>query len=69
MPKMKTRKSAAKRFRLTGTGKLVKRTAFGKHLLVGKGSSRKRRVKGTAVVSSSDMARVRAQLPYMGYLK
>ncbi|MBC7542368.1 MAG: 50S ribosomal protein L35 [Candidatus Sericytochromatia bacterium] len=69
MPKMKTRKSAAKRFRLTGSGKLVRRCAFGKHLLVNKGSSRKRRVKGSSVVHSSDMARVRAQLPYMGYLK
>lgn len=69
MPKMKTRKSAAKRFRLTGSGKLVRRKAFGKHLLVGKGSSRQRRVKGNAVVSDSDMPRVISQLPYLGYVK
>lgn len=69
MPKMKTRKSAAKRFRLTGSGKLVRRKAFGKHLLVGKDSSRQRRVKGKAGVSDTDLARVTDQLPYMGYLR
>jgi len=69
MPKMKTRKSASKRFRLTGSGKLVRRHATGKHLLVQKGSSRQRRVKSSTVVSASDMPRVLSQLPYLGYLK
>jgi large subunit ribosomal protein L35 len=50
MPKMKTHRGAAKRFRLTGTGKVMRRKATGNHKLVKKTSSRKRRISGYAVV-------------------
>ena len=44
MPKMKTHKGAAKRFKTTGTGKLVRRKAFKNHILEKKSSKRKRRL-------------------------
>jgi len=69
MPKMKTRKSAAKRFKLTGSGKLVRRQSGQKHLLTGKTSKRIRALKGEKSVHDSDMFRVTEQLPYKGYLR
>jgi large subunit ribosomal protein L35 len=50
MPKMKTHRGVAKRFRVTPTGKVMRRRATGNHMLVKKTSSRKRRVSGMAVV-------------------
>ena len=44
MPKMKSHRGAAKRFRLSGTGKVMRRKATGNHFLIKKRSSRKRRV-------------------------
>jgi len=44
MPKMKTHKGAAKRFKTTGTGKLVRRKAFKNHILEKKSAKRKRRL-------------------------
>jgi len=46
MPKMKTHRGAAKRFRVTGTGKVMRRKATGNHFLVKKSGSRKRRISG-----------------------
>jgi large subunit ribosomal protein L35 len=46
MPKMKTHRGAAKRFRVTGTGKVMRRKATGNHFLVKKSGSRKRRITG-----------------------
>ena len=46
MPKMKTHRGAAKRFRLTGTGKVMRRKATGNHFLIKKSGSRKRRITG-----------------------
>ena len=69
MPKMKTRKSAAKRFKLTGSVKLMRRQAGQKHLLTGKSSKRIRNLKGKAGVHDTDLMRVTEQLPYMGYLR
>lgn len=65
MPKLKTRTAAAKRFRATGTGKIVRRKAFKSHLLQHKSSSRKRRISGMAVVNERDDANVRKMLPYL----
>ncbi len=48
--KQKTHRGAAKRFRVTGTGKILRRKASGNHMLGKKSSSRKRRISGTAVV-------------------
>lgn len=69
MPKMKTHRSSAKRFRVTGTGKVTRRKAFRKHLIVGKGGSRLRRVSGEALVSEQDAQRVKEALPYAKYLR
>jgi large subunit ribosomal protein L35 len=50
MPKMKTHRGAAKRFRITGTGKVMRRKATGNHMLTKKTSARKRRISGMAEV-------------------
>ena len=46
MPKMRTHRGAAKRFRLTATGKVMRRKATGNHFLIKKSGSRKRRISG-----------------------
>ncbi|MEB3280140.1 50S ribosomal protein L35 [Capilliphycus salinus ALCB114379] len=65
MPKLKTRKSAARRFRVTGSGKLVRRKAYKSHLLQHKKSDRKRRLSKMAVVNERDAENVRLMMPYM----
>ncbi|KAM3090035.1 50S ribosomal protein L35 [Phormidesmis sp. 146-35] len=65
MPKLKSRKAAAKRFRATGTGKIVRRNTHRKHLLEHKSPSRRRRLAGTAIVNERDADNVRAMLPYL----
>jgi large subunit ribosomal protein L35 len=52
MPKMKSHRGAAKRFRVTGTGKVMRRKATGNHFLAKKSSSRKRRISGTTEIRS-----------------
>lgn len=64
MPKLKTKRSAAKRFQRTGTGKFIRRRAFKSHLLTTKAASRKRRLRREAAVSGSDRARIKRMLPY-----
>ena len=53
MPKLKTHKGTAKRIKLTSTGKLTRRRAFGSHLLAKKSKSRKRAINTTATVKGS----------------
>lgn len=65
MPKLKTRKSAARRFKVTGSGKLVRRKAFKSHLLQHKSSNRKRRLSKMAVVNERDAENVRLMMPYL----
>lgn len=62
MPKQKTRRSAAKRFKTTGSGKVRRRKAWRSHYNVGKRATRLRRLKGDAPVSSSDESRVNRML-------
>ena len=50
MPKMRTHRATAKRFRLSATGKVMRRKASGNHKLIKKSSSRKRRISGMAEV-------------------
>jgi large subunit ribosomal protein L35 len=64
MPKLKTRKAAAKRFKVTGTGKFKRRQQNRSHLLEHKAPSRKRRLAGMLVVNERDEHRVSAMLPY-----
>lgn len=64
MPKLKTRKAAAKRFRFTATGKIMRRSANRNHLLQHKSAERKRRLWTLTQVDESDEKNVRAMLPY-----
>ncbi|MCL1470170.1 50S ribosomal protein L35 [Argonema antarcticum] len=65
MPKLKTRRSAAKRFRKTGSGKIMRRHAFKNHLLQHKSPKRKRHLSNPAVVDERDAENVRLMLPYL----
>jgi len=62
MPKMKTDRGAAKRFKVTGTGKLRRRRAFRSHILEKKSSVRTRRLARPASVSPADVKQVKRQL-------
>ena len=64
MPKLKTRKAAAKRFKATGTGKFMRRRAFHNHLLDHKRPKLKRHLKTKAVVDERDEENVSLMLPY-----
>ena len=63
MPKMKTKSGAKKRFKLTGTGKIKRKSAFKNHILTKKKSDRIRKLKGMAFVSDPDQKRVEIMLP------
>ena len=62
MPKAKTHSGASKRFRRTGTGKIVREKANRRHLLEYKSSKRTRRLEGRTEVSASDKRRVKKLL-------
>ena len=62
MPKMKVRKGAAKRFKLTKTGKIKRRKAYAKHILTKKTRKRKRHLKKATVVDQTDANRIIRQL-------
>ncbi|HAK73450.1 MAG TPA: 50S ribosomal protein L35 [Sporomusaceae bacterium] len=64
MPKIKTRRSAAKRFKVTGTGEFKRSKAFKSHILEKKSPSRKRNLRKAGMVSKSDHERVSRMLPY-----
>lgn len=61
---MKTKKSAAKRFKVRASGNIKRSHAFKRHILTKKTTKNKRQLRGTANVHSSDIASVRAMLPY-----
>ena len=62
MPKMKTHKGTAKRFRVTGTGKIKRTKAYASHILTKKTSKRKRGLRKGTTVAASDAKRVRRML-------
>ena len=64
MPKMKTNRGAAKRFKRTGSGKFKHRQAFLNHILTKKSTKRKRHLRHTIVTARSDQANSRRLLPY-----
>jgi large subunit ribosomal protein L35 len=64
MPKLKTHRGAAKRFKVTATGKVLRRRAGLRHLLTSKRRKRKRKLGQAALVSEADAANVRRMLPY-----
>jgi len=65
MPKMKTHRGAAKRFKKTGTGKFVRNRANKQHILTKKDPKRKRQLRNDAVVTPSDEKRLKQMLPYL----
>jgi large subunit ribosomal protein L35 len=64
MPKLKTHKGAAKRFKKTGTGKVVRNHAFARHILTTKSRSRKRRLTQAVTADAADQAKLKTMLPY-----
>lgn len=64
MPKLKTHKGAAKRFKKTGTGKVVRRHSMARHILTSKSSSRKRRLAQGVVADQADQAVLKRMIPY-----
>ncbi|HCC58061.1 MAG TPA: 50S ribosomal protein L35 [Solibacterales bacterium] len=64
MPKLKTHKGAAKRFKKTGTGKVVRAHAFARHLLTSKGRKRKNNLHTTVVAADADQPVLKRMLPY-----
>jgi large subunit ribosomal protein L35 len=64
MPKMKTKSGAAKRFRVQGSGGIKRSRAFLRHILTKKSTKRKRHLRGTTQIDSSNVAAVKAMLPY-----
>jgi large subunit ribosomal protein L35 len=64
MPKLKSHRGAAKRFKKTGTGKFVRAKAFKRHILTSKPTRRKRQARGTVVVNAADVSKLKRMLPY-----
>ncbi len=64
MPKMKTKKSAAKRFRVRAGGSVKRGQAFKRHILTKKTTKNKRQLRGTENVHSTNLDSVKAMLPY-----
>jgi large subunit ribosomal protein L35 len=64
MPKLKTHKGAAKRFKKTGTGKVKRGHANARHILTSKDKKRKRRLGQSTLVSPGDLRKVLRMIPY-----
>lgn len=64
MPKLKTHKGAAKRFRKTATGKVKRGRSFARHILTLKGTKRKRHLDKDTLVSPADTPKVKRMIPY-----
>jgi len=64
MPKLKTSRGARKRFKVTGTGKIVRAKAYRRHILTTKSRKRKRQLRRDAAVDASDRKAIRRLLPY-----
>ncbi|MCM1102871.1 MAG: 50S ribosomal protein L35 [bacterium] len=65
MPKMKTKKAAAKRFKQTGTGKLKRSKAYKQHILTKKSSKTKRNLRKPAVTDATNVKNMKKILPYL----
>ena len=64
MPKIRTNRGAAKRFKKTGTGKIRRYKAYKNHILTKKSPKRIRQLRKPALIAPSDMKRVKVLLPY-----
>ncbi len=65
MPKMKTSRAAAKRFKVTGSGKLKRNKAYKSHILTKKSQKRKRNLRKSAIVDDSNVKNMKKILPYL----
>ena len=65
MPKMKTSRAAAKRFKVTGTGKLVRNKAYNSHNLTKKSRKRKRNLRQQTTVDATNVKNMKKILPYL----
>mgnify|MGYP003572147344 FL=1 len=64
MPKLKTNRGAAKRFKISGTGRIKRSQANRRHILTKKTTKRKRHLRGSTGVASGDQKAIRVMLPY-----
>jgi large subunit ribosomal protein L35 len=65
MPKLKTHRGAAKRFKVTGTGKIKRWSGYKSHLLTGKSAKRTRNLRTASLVADTEYDRMKKLLPYM----
>jgi large subunit ribosomal protein L35 len=65
MPKMKTKRAAAKRLKRTASGKLKRRSGWKKHLLEGKEPKRRHRLRKAKLIDKADEPRLRVLVPYL----
>ena len=65
MPKMKTNRAAAKRFKVTGSGKLKRNKAYKRHILTKKSAKTKRNLRKPAMVDSTNVKTMKKILPYL----
>ena len=65
MPKMKTHRGAAKRFKITASGKIKRSKACKSHILTKKSAKRKRQLSQLTIMDKSDSKRIRRLLPYL----
>lgn len=65
MPKMKTNRGAAKRFKATASGKIVRSKAYAGHMFTSKNRKRKRNLRKSGLIHESNQAAVKKLLPYM----
>ena len=64
MPKVKTNRGAAKRFKITGSGKIARNRAFSSHILTKKSTKRKRNLRKSTLVDASNLKQVARLIPY-----
>lgn len=65
MPKLKTHRGAAKRFKVTGSGRVMKRSGYKSHLLTGKPAKRTRRLRQPSLVSEKEERTIKRLIPYL----
>ena len=65
MPKLKTNRGAAKRFKKTGTGKIKAKRAFARHILTKKSANRKRMLRRSKFIEQGDAKGIKTLLPYL----
>ena len=65
MPKVKTKRAAAKRFKVTGTGKLKRNKAYKRHILTKKSAKTKRNLRHATITDATNVKNIRKIIPYL----